>query len=172
MTHQDGTGSTLREVVVRAATPDEAAALAPSYEWLFAAPGSRPAHWDLSTAAARLAGAAAAEGSAVLVAADSERGVGFCTVYLDLLSVRYGARAWVEDLAVAPDERSRGTGGKLLRAAMAWATDCGASHLELDSALTRTDAHRFYDRHAPDSRSMCFSWALPAGEPPMTAPQA
>ena len=28
--------------------------------------------------------------------------VGFATVYLDIVSVRFGQRAWVEDLAVAP----------------------------------------------------------------------
>ena len=63
--------------------------------------------------------------------------VGFCTAYLDLLSVRYGLRCWVEDLAVDPDRRSRGIGAALLAAAREWAAARGASHLELDSAEAR-----------------------------------
>jgi hypothetical protein len=37
-----------------------------------------------------------------LVAVDNVSLVGFATVYLDIVSVRFGQRAWVEDLAVAP----------------------------------------------------------------------
>ena len=92
----------------------------------------------------------------------SERGevVGLCTVYLDIESVRFGQRAWVEDLAVAPDARSHGHGKALLDAAKDWARDNGASHLELDSGEARADAHRFYEREGPTWRSICFGWQL------------
>jgi GNAT superfamily N-acetyltransferase len=98
--------------------------------------------------------------STVLVAVDDAGLAGFCTTYLDLRSVRFGLRAWVEDLAVAPDRRSQGTGAALLAAARAWARERGATHLELDSGDARTDAHRFYEREAPDSTSRCFGWRL------------
>ena len=42
----------------------------------------------------------------------------------------------------------------------AWARERGATHLELDSAETRTDAHRFYERENPSWRSICFAWEL------------
>ncbi len=87
--------------------------------------------------------------------------LGFCSVYLDLESVRFGQRAWVEDLAVHPRHRSEGIGRQLLELAKAWAAQRGATHLELDSGLARTDAHRFYEREAPVSRSICYGWALP-----------
>lgn len=147
----------------RAADPQEARTLVPLFAWLTDAPGSLPAHWDEDAAASRLAAAADAPGSSrVLVAGPPGAVVGFCTVYLDLLSVRYGPRAWVEDLAVAPQQRSGGVGGRLLHAAGAWARDQGASHLELDSGVARTDAHRFYERHAPAWRSLCYGWDLTA----------
>ena len=59
--------------------------------------------------------------SVVLVADDGAELVGFCTGYQDMHSVRFGYRAWVEDLAVAPARRSEGIGKALLDAAKAWA---------------------------------------------------
>jgi GNAT superfamily N-acetyltransferase len=38
---------------------------------------------------------------------------GFATAYLDMHSVRYGLRCWIEDLAVHPAHRSRGIGKAL-----------------------------------------------------------
>nr|MBA2240227.1 GNAT family N-acetyltransferase [Solirubrobacterales bacterium] len=86
--------------------------------------------------------------------------VGVCSVYLDLRSVRFGSRAWVEDLVVAPESRSGGIGKALLDAAKAWAREHGATHLELDSALARTDAHRFYEREGAQNKSYSFGWTL------------
>ena len=78
----------------------------------------------------------------------------------DLHSVRFGYRAWIEDLAVAPDRRSAGIGKALLDAARAWARGRGATHLELDSAEARADAHRFYEREGAQYRSISFGWEL------------
>ena len=85
---------------------------------------------------------------------------GICTVYLDLDSVRFGQRAWVEDLAVDPEHRSAGIGKQLLDAAKDWGRSRGATHLELDSAEARADAHRFYEREQPSWRSISFGWEL------------
>jgi GNAT superfamily N-acetyltransferase len=74
--------------------------------------------------------------------------------------VRYGRRCWVEDLAVDPNRRSGGVGGMLLDAAEDWARGRGATHLELDSGLARTDAHRFYERREPDIVGYSYSWRL------------
>ncbi|MGB2694136.1 MAG: GNAT family N-acetyltransferase, partial [Dehalococcoidia bacterium] len=62
----------------------------------------------------------------------------------DIPSMRYGSRCWVEDLVVDKSQRSRGVGALLLAAATDWARAHGCSHLELDSGMGRTDAHRFY----------------------------
>ena len=149
------------EFEVRAARPGEEERLIPLYVWLFAPPGSRPAAWDERRAAVALRQAIESHDSVVLVA-EAEGGelVGICTGYQDLHSVRFGYRAWVEDLAVHPERRSEGIGKRLLDAAKAWARERGATHLELDSAETRAEAHRFYEREGPSWRSICFAWEL------------
>lgn len=147
--------------VVRAARTDEAEALPALYEWLFAPPGARPRAWDERRAVVALRDAIESHDACVLVAeGDDGALIGICTAYQDLHSVRYGYRVWVEDLAVDPGRRSQGVGKGLMDAARDWARERGASHLELDSALARTDAHRFYEREGADYKSFSFGWEL------------
>ncbi len=96
----------------------------------------------------------------VLIAEEDGEVLGICTAYLDLNSVRYGLRCWVEDLAVSPEHRSSGIGGQLLDAAEAWARERGATHLELDTGLARSDAQRFYKRRGPATTGYSYSWEL------------
>lgn len=147
-------------VDVRAATPSDADGIAAAYDWLFAPPGDAVPGWDRGQAAADLRELMGDPRAQVLVAEQDGALAGFCTVYLDIRSVRFGQRAWVEDLAVHPQRRSQGAGKLLLDAAKAWARRNGATHLELDSGLARADAHRFYDRERPSSKSLSFSWRL------------
>ena len=148
-------------IEVRAARAGEEEAIVPLYEWLFAPPGSRPAAWDERRAAVALRQAIDSHDACVLVAeAAGGALIGLCTAYQDVHSVRFGYRAWVEDLAVDPEHRSRGAGKALLDAAKDWARERGATHLELDSAEARVDAHRFYEREGPAYRSICFGWEL------------
>jgi GNAT superfamily N-acetyltransferase len=146
--------------VIREARPDDAAAIVAAYEWLFAPPGLRPPGWDPRLAAERLGRLIEATDRTAFVADNDGAVVGICTVALDLESVRFGQRAWVEDLAVHPDQRSAGHGKALLDAAKHWARERGATHLELDSGEARADAHRFYVRERPDYRSIQFGWGL------------
>jgi GNAT superfamily N-acetyltransferase len=131
-----------------------------AYEWLFAPPGSKPPGWDPVRARVRLEATLASSRSTLLVAAGGEELAGFCTAYLDIESVRFGQRCWVEDLAVEPAMRSRGVGAALLAAARRWGAAHGATHLELDSGEARRDAHRFYERERPAWRSRQYSWLL------------
>jgi GNAT superfamily N-acetyltransferase len=146
--------------VIREARPDDAAAIVATYDWLFAPPGWRPPMWDRRLAAERLGRLIEAADRTAFVAERDGPIVGICTVALDLESVRFGQRAWVEDLAVHPDHRSAGHGKALLDAAKDWARGRGATHLELDSGEARADAHRFYERERPDYRSIQFGWEL------------
>ena len=145
---------------VRAATHEDIDRVIPMYDWLFAPPGSVPGAWDERRAAVALGDAIDSHDAAILVADDAGELVGLCTVYQDMHSVRFGYRAWVEDLAVDPGRRSEGIGKALLDAAMGWARERGATHLELDSALARTDAHRFYEREGSQYKSFSFGWEL------------
>jgi GNAT superfamily N-acetyltransferase len=146
--------------VIRSATHDEVPALVGAYEWLFAPPGSRPPMWEPERAAERLAALISDTAGEVFVADHEGAVVGICTVSLDIESVRFGLRAWVEDLAVHPDHRSAGHGKALLDAAKDWGRARGATHLELDSGEARADAHRFYEREGPAYKSVCFGWRL------------
>jgi GNAT superfamily N-acetyltransferase len=146
--------------VVRAAEPGEEEAILDLYEWLFAPPGSWPSQWELRRAKVALRQAIDSHDSAVLLADEGGELVGLCTAYQDIHSVRYGYRAWVEDLAVHPEHRSEGVGKDLLDAAKAWARERGATHLELDSGDARHDAHRFYERERPSWTSRQFAWEL------------
>ena len=148
------------KVEIRAAEPGQEESLIALYEWLFAPPGSQPKQWDPRRAIVALRQAIDSHDAVVLVADANPGLVGICSAYQDLHSVRFGCRAWVEDLAVHPERRSEGIGKALLDAAKDWARERGATHLELDSAETRGDAHRFYEREAPSWRSVCFAWEL------------
>jgi GNAT superfamily N-acetyltransferase len=148
------------EAEVRPARVDEIEAVISLYDWLFAPPGLRPPSWDERRAAVALREAISSHDSVVLVADAGGELVGLCTAYQDLHSVRFGYRAWIEDLAVHPDRRSEGIGKLLLDSAKGWARERGATHLELDSAETRPDAHRFYERERPSWRSVSYAWQL------------
>jgi GNAT superfamily N-acetyltransferase len=116
--------------------------------------------WDPEQAGARLAAAIASDHAEILVADAGDSITGICSVYDEFDSVRFGHRAWIEDLAVDPQRRSQGIGKALLDGAKAWARERGASHIELDSAEVRADAHRFYEREEPSWRSVSFGWIL------------
>ena len=147
---------------VREAVAGEEETVLPLYEWLFAEPGTRPDGWDREWAAEALRLAIEGPQSAVFVA--RERGepgfLGFATAYIDLPSVRYGTRCWVEDLAVDPDRRSAGIGGLLLDAAERWAGGMGATHLELDTGVARVEARRFYESRSPAAQCVSYQWSL------------
>jgi GNAT superfamily N-acetyltransferase len=145
---------------VREARPEEIERVLGMYEWLFVPPGSLPRTWDPGFARAALAEAIAGDRSTVLVAEHRGELLGFATAYVEMNSVRFGLRCWIEDLAVSPEHRSQGIGKELLEAAKAWARVQGATHLELDSGEARRDAHRFYEREKPDWRSRQYSWLL------------
>jgi GNAT superfamily N-acetyltransferase len=147
--------------VIRSARGSEIDALLAMFAWLFAPPGYTPRWWDERRARGAVAEAIEAATSAVLVAeAEGGRLVGVVSAYLDLHSIRFGPRCWVEDLAVDPSLRSQGIGRALLQAAMDWARDRGATHLELDTGLAREDARRFYEGQDPIAKGYTYSWAL------------
>jgi GNAT superfamily N-acetyltransferase len=148
------------QIEIREARPGEEEQLLDIYRWLFAPPGSKPWQWDPDRARQRLTEAIVSPRSAILVAEDAGSLIAFCTAYLELNSVRFGERCWLEDFAVDPERRSQGIGALLLAAAKEWARTAGATHLELDSGLARHAAHRFYEREGGTRQSFTFGWEL------------
>jgi len=147
-------------IEVRPAVTNEVERVLGMYEWLFAPPGTLPPGWDPERARAALGEAISEPDSVVLVAEHGPDLLGLATAYLELNSVRFGRRCWVEDLAVSPEHRSQGVGKALLDAAKEWARERGATHLELDSGEARSDAHRFYEREEPAWQGKQYSWLL------------
>lgn len=78
----------------------------------------------------------------VLVAELGDQIVGF--IVLSIVPAITGLRAWVDDLAVAPQQRRRGIGQLLVEAAIQWASRHGATHLFLDTGRGNPDAQDFY----------------------------
>jgi GNAT superfamily N-acetyltransferase len=145
---------------IREAVEAEIERMLGMYEWLFEPPGYVPQWWDAERARDALAEAINADDSVVLIAEHRGELLGFATGYLELNSVRFGQRCWVEDLAVNPEHRSQGIGGELLDAVSDWARERGATHLELDTGLGREDAQRFYERREPATKGFSYSWRL------------
>lgn len=145
---------------IRSAEAGEEERVLEMYEWLFAPPGSKPRQWDRDKARLRISDAIGSRRSTILVAEHRGALIAFCTAYLELDSVRFGQRCWVEDFAVDPQRRSKGVGAALLSAVKEWARNAGATHLELDSGLARADAHRFYEREGGTRQSYTFGWEI------------
>lgn len=84
---------------------------------------------------------------AVLVAESPEQKViGWLHVSVSTL-VEVELRAEVNGLVVDDNERSRGTGALLLRAAEQWARSRGCKSMSVRSNVIRERAHQFYLRH-------------------------
>jgi GNAT superfamily N-acetyltransferase len=131
-------------LTVRPATVADEDAVLTLLEELFEPPGRRPPRYARARGALAFRHAVSSPDADVLTAVDASRVVGLASVYVALLSMRFGRRCWVEDLVVTASRRSEGIGRVLLDAATAWAREHGCTHLELESAAARTDAHRFY----------------------------
>lgn len=63
----------------------------------------------------------------------------------------------VHDLVTTENKRSMGYGEKLLVFIHEWAKQNGAQYVALESALKRTDAHRFYEEKL-DYDKWCYSF--------------
>lgn len=85
--------------------------------------------------------------AAVLVALEGERIVGVCDLEFRVRLNFAGSQAWIPDLIVAADARSRGAGAALLAEAERIARDRGCWSMTLESATWRTRAHAFYRRN-------------------------
>ena len=147
-------------LTLRAAAADDREPVLDLLEHLFDPPGRRPPDYTRARGAAGFEWAVTTPEADILLTLDGGTLLGLCTVYLDFPSLRFGWRCWVEDLVVHRDHRSLGVGRLLLDAAADWGRQRGATHLELDSAPVRLDAHRFYARAGLAQDSAAFSRRL------------
>ena len=145
---------------VREAVPGEVERVLGMYEWLFAPPGSVPPRWDPERAREAIADAIADPSRSRPGRRAPGELLGLCTAYLELNSVRFGPRCWVEDLAVNPEHRSQGVGKALLdaarsgRASAAPLTSSSTAPTPGRTPTASTSARR------PSWTSRCFAWEL------------
>lgn len=69
-------------------------------------------------------------------------------------------KLYVDDLVTAPDQRSTGIGAALLGELEHRARRAGCRAIDLDSGVSRADAHRFYFRERMSITSLHFSRQL------------
>ncbi|MGZ4617927.1 MAG: GNAT family N-acetyltransferase [Frankiaceae bacterium] len=74
-------------------------------------------------------------------------------------------KLYVDDLVTASHARSSGVGRLLLQELRERAGAAGCTVLDLDSGVTRFDAHRFYLRERMRIQAHHFALSLPAGTP-------
>ena len=144
-------------IAVRSATPADEEAVLALFEELFDPPGRRPPDYTRARGAFGFRHALANPDADILLGV-AEDGwiVGLASVYVDLESIRFGRRCWLEDLVVTAGRRGQGVGRRLLDAATAWARERGCTHLQLNSAAAREDAHRFYLANGMAQASLNF----------------
>ena len=95
-----------------------------------------------------------------LCAEIDDRMVGFCSLVIrESLRVE-GHFAHIDELIVDEQHRRTGVGAELLEAALAAAKKRGCKVIELDSALYREDAHRFYLKKGFEKKAYLFSKEL------------
>ncbi len=131
-------------------------------EELFEAPGIKPPDYSTERAARGFQRYLESDDGDVLLAEEDGDLVGLASVYVDIPSIRFGTRCWLEDLVVTSRRRSTGIGARLLVEAAAWARERGCTHLELDSGDARRDAHRFYVDQGMEQQGLIFHLPIPA----------
>ncbi len=130
-------------------------------EELFKAPGIKPPDYSTERAARGFQRYLESDDGDVLLAEEEGELVGLASVYVDIPSIRFGTRCWLEDLVVTSRRRSTGIGARLLDEATAWARERGCTHLELDSGNARKAAHRFYIDQGMEQQSLVFHLPIP-----------
>jgi ribosomal protein S18 acetylase RimI-like enzyme len=95
-----------------------------------------------------------------LVAEDGDRVVGFCDLELRTRLNFAEPQAWIPDLVVAEDARSRGAGRALLERAEEISRERGAWGMSLESATWRERAHAFYEREGWTDSGKAFTKPL------------
>ncbi|XOF33948.1 MAG: N-acetyltransferase family protein [Candidatus Electrothrix sp. YB6] len=84
--------------------------------------------------------------TAVLVAEQEGQVVGMCTGQLLISTAEGGLSALVEDVVLLPEWRGQGIGRQLMKAIADWATEQGATRVQLLADRNNSSALAFYNR--------------------------
>jgi ribosomal protein S18 acetylase RimI-like enzyme len=75
------------------------------------------------------------------------RVLGMVSLLFTISTAEGGKAAWLEDLVIRPDQRGKGLGTRLLRAAIDWARKEGLVRITLLADTENVNARRLYIRH-------------------------
>jgi GNAT superfamily N-acetyltransferase len=95
-----------------------------------------------------------------LCAESDQKVVGFGSLTLKRSLWNAASVGYVDEMVIDEGHRGRGIGSQILERLILWARDQGCSHVELDSAFHRKDAHAFYERRGFQSYAFLYSKAL------------
>jgi GNAT superfamily N-acetyltransferase len=95
-----------------------------------------------------------------VVATDENLVIGFASLTVKDNLWPEGHLAYVDELVVDSEHRSRGIGAQLLEELAVIARKKACCRIELDSAFYRKDSHRFYERKGFEKRAFVFSRIL------------
>ena len=129
-------------VRIRRARPEDAAAVAALMEQLEAAihgavaPGLKARFMRMLTL----------DHHALWMAEDGDRVVGLVTASLRPTLYHSGPSVLIDELVVDANARGRGVGRALLEAVVAWASEWGASEVEVSAEMDNEVAQAFYQR--------------------------
>lgn len=94
-------------------------------------PGTRPLEWDQGKAVFRQIVADQEKGT-FLLAHEGEVLLGICSLSYPVAVHCGGKYSCIEEFIVGPDSRGKGVGGRLIEAAVAWATERGCAELQVN----------------------------------------
>lgn len=94
-----------------------------------------------------------AENSIVLAAEDNEELIGVCFLNLYGFESERGTVLWLRELAVDPKYHSKGIGGALIRAAIAWGIEKGAKRSFLACDTENYNAIKLYESYGYKKRA-------------------
>lgn len=103
------------------------------------------------------------EGVQVIARDDEGAAVGFATVYWTWRTMFAARIAVLEDVFVAPEARSGGVAGKLIRDALERARKHGAAHLDWVTAKSNQRAQRAYAALGAEPDDGWLDYTLPTG---------
>ena len=102
--------------------------------------------------------------STMFVAWHERRAVGFVQLFRTWSTVRLGPAFVLEDLFVEPEARGSGIVDALLERALAFARECGATGMFLETAQDNERAQHVYDRNGWKRESRFLKYNAPLAE--------
>ena len=102
----------------------------------------------------------ASDSQLYLCAVVEDRIIGFSSLTIKNSMRLEGHLGNIDEMIIDEPYRGKGIGSRLLQRVIGEARDRGCAGIELESALHRPDAHRFYESHGFENRALLFTMKI------------